>query len=79
MTKRKNDFTMGLETILNNPQTSFLTNPKTFNEIKNQSGMSTATMIKTIGKSAKNNKKASEPTDKEKTEARLQELEAKQK
>ena len=70
---------MGLETILNNPQTSFLKNPKTFNEIKNQSGMPLYTMIKTIGKGAKGNKKAPEPTDKEKSEMRLAEMEAKQK
>ena len=79
MPKRKNDFTMGLETILNNPETSFLKNPKTFNEIKVQSGMPLHTMIKTIGRSAKGNKKAPEPTDKEKSEARLAEMEAKQK
>lgn len=79
MPRRKNDFTMGLETILNNPQTSFLKNPKVFSEIHSQSKMPLTTMIRTIGKSAKGNKKAPEPTDAEKSEARLTQMEAKQK
>jgi hypothetical protein len=78
MPKRKTDFAMGLETILNNPQTSFLTNPKTFSEIHSQSKMPLTSMIKTIGRGAKNNKqKAKEPTDEEKSEARLSKMEAK--
>ena len=80
MPRHKNDFTMGLETILNNPQTSFLKNPKTFNEIHSQSKMPLSSMIRTIGKSAKTtSKKEKEPTDKEKSEARLAEMESKQK
>lgn len=79
MPRRKNDFTMGLETILNNPQTSFLSNPKTFSEIHSQSKMPLASMIKTIGKGAKDNKKKpKEPTDEEKSEARLKAMEIKQ-
>lgn len=71
---------MGLETILNNPQTSFLTNPKTFSEIHAQSKMPLTSMIKTIGKGAKTNKgKPKEPTDEEKSEARLKAMEDKQK
>lgn len=78
MPKRKTDFAMGLETILNNPQTSFLTNPKTFSEIHSQSKMPLTSMIKTIGRGAKNNKgKPKEPTDEEKSEARLAKMEAK--
>lgn len=77
MPKRKTDFAMGLETILNNPQTSFLTNPKTFGEIHSQSKMPLSSMIKTIGKGAKNNKsKSKEPTDEEKSEARLSKMES---
>lgn len=79
MVKVKNDFTVGLETILNNPQTSFLKNPKTFKEIHSQSQMPLAVMIKTIGKSAKENKKAREPTADERSKQRIAELEAKQK
>lgn len=78
MPKRKTDFAMGLETILNNPQTSFLTNPKTFSEIHVQSKMPLTSMIKTIGRGAKDNKKKpKEPTDEEKSEARLSKMEAK--
>lgn len=79
MPRRKNDFTMGLETILNNPNTSFLTQPKVFNEIHSQSKMPLSTMIRTIGRSAKDQKhKKSEPTDEEKSEARLKAMESKQ-
>lgn len=80
MPGRKTDFAIGLETILNNPQTSFLKNPKTFGEIHAQSKMPLASMIKTIGKGTKDNKgKPKEPTDEEKSEARLKMLDAKQK
>ena len=79
MPRRKTDFAMGLETILNNPQTSFLHNPKTFSEIHSQSKMPLASMIKTIGRGAKDNKKKNkEPTDEEKSEARLNKMESKQ-
>lgn len=75
---RKTEYQLGLETILNNPKTSFLHNPATFNEIHSQSGMSYNQMIRFVGKGAKN-KKGKEPTDAEKGEARLKELDAKQK
>lgn len=79
MPRRKTDFAMGLETILNNPQTSFLTQPKVFGEIHAQSKMPLASMIKTIGRGAKDNKKKkNEPTDEEKSEARLKAMEQKQ-
>ena len=69
---RKTDFARGLETILNNPKTSFLKEPKTFNEIQKQSGMSLSAMIKTIGKSAKGAKgERKEPTDDEKIAERM--------
>jgi len=72
---RKNDFTIGLETVLNNPQTSFMKNPKVFHELYNQSGMSMNAMMKHIGKSSKN-KKQKEPTDAEKSAERLDRMEA---
>ena len=78
MPRRKNDFTMGLETILNNPNTSFLTQPKVFSEIHSQSKMPLSTMIRTIGRSAKDQKnKKTEPTDEEKSQTRLSKMEAK--
>lgn len=69
----KTDFVRGLEAVLNNPQTSFLKNPKVFNEIYSQSKMSMNSMMKHIGKSSKKKK---EPTDAEKSEARLDRMEA---
>lgn len=78
MPGRKNDFTMGLETILNNPQTSFLTQPKVFGEIHSQSKMPLSTMIRTIGRTAKEQKnKVKEPTDDDKAQARLSKMESK--
>jgi hypothetical protein len=74
--KRKDEFSAGLETILNNPKTSFITNPKTFREIHSQSGMSMSAMIRHIGKQSK---KMKDPkmTDAERSEARLETLETK--
>lgn len=78
--RRKTDFATGLETILNNPQTSFLKNPKVFNEIHQQSQMPLSQMIRTIGKTSKNQKRQpQEPTDDEKSKARLDQMENKQK
>lgn len=77
---RKNDFALGLETILNNPKTNFLKNPKVFNEIHAQSQMSLSQMIRHVGRTSKKAKnERREPTDAEKSEARLKEMEAKQK
>ena len=72
---RKSDFVLGLETVLNNPQTSFMKNPKVFNELYKQTGMTMNAMMKHIGKGSKN-KKQKEPTDAEKSEARLDRMEA---
>ena len=72
---RKSDFVVGLEAVLNNPKASFMQNPKTFNELYSQSGMSMNAMMKHIGKSSKN-RKQKEPTDAEKSEARLDRMEA---
>lgn len=73
----KTDFQLGMEAVLNNPKTSFMQNPKTFNEIYKQSGMSMSQMMKHIGGQSRKQKKH-EPTDAEKSEARLKEMEASQ-
>ena len=72
---RKSDFQMGMETVLNNPKTSFLHNPKTFREIHKESGMTMAAMFRHIGRGSKGNKKPAEPTDDEKSESRLNKME----
>lgn len=74
--KYKDDFSAGLETILNNPQTSFIKNPKTFKEIHSQSGMPISAMIKHIGRTSKAHKEK-KPTDEERSKERLENLEAK--
>ena len=78
MPRNKTHFQLGMETILNNPQTSFLKNPKVFGEIHQQSKMPLSSMIRTIGKSSKSHKKPAEPTDDEKSKARLDQMESKQ-
>jgi len=72
--KQKSDFVMGLERILNNPNTNFVNNPKVFEEIHKQSGMPLTSMIKHIGKKAKS-KKNEEPTDDQRSKERLSALE----
>jgi len=74
MPLHKDDFRAGLEHILNNPQTSFLTNPKTFKEIHSASGMSYGQMISHIGRGSKKTK-VHKPTDAERSEERLDKLE----
>ena len=76
---RKTDFQLGLETILNNPATSFLKNPVTFNEIHKQSAMPVASMIRQVGKGSRgqNGKARKEPTDEERSKARLETMESK--
>lgn len=69
----KNEYQLGLETILNNPKTSFLKNPGMLDEISKTSGMSMSQMIKSVGKSAKSQKnKTKEPTDQERSTVRLE-------
>ena len=73
-------FNIGLTKILNNPKTSFLTNPRTFHEIHKTSGMTMTGMVSQIGKmemAVRNKKK--QPTDAERSSERLHELEAKSK
>jgi hypothetical protein len=74
MPRVKDDFSAGLETILNNPATSFLKNPKTFKEIHAQSGMSLTSMVRHIGRKSKTQKET-KPTDEERSKARLDNLE----
>jgi len=73
---KKTAYQIGMETILNNPQTSFLTQPRTFNEIYSQSKMSMNAMMKHIGSKVKQKKG---PTDAERSEERLETMEAQQK
>lgn len=70
---------MGMETILNNPKTSFLKEPKVFHEIHAQAQMPLSQMIREIGKGAKKHSKTPEKTDAEKSEERLKEMERKMK
>ena len=71
---RKTDFQLGMEAVLNNPKTSFLQNPKTYNEIQNQSGMSMSAMMKHIGGKSRKQKKG--PTDEERSAERLDTMES---
>lgn len=71
--RRHDEFSAGLETILNNPQASFLKQPKVFKEIHQQSGMSISAMIKHLGRQQKKNKVE---TDEEKSKARIEKMEA---
>jgi hypothetical protein len=75
---RKTAYQLGMEAVLNNPNTSFLTQPRTFNEIYSQSKMSMNAMMKHIGGKVKNQKKK-EPTDAERSKERLDAMEAQQK
>lgn len=74
--KVKSDFNSGLEHILNNPQTNFVTNPSVFNEIYKSSGMSISSMIRHVGKRSKSAKKDEKPSDDERSKERLGALEA---
>jgi len=74
---KKTSYQLGMEAVLNNPNTSFLTQPKTFNEIYSQSKMSMNAMMKHIGGKVKQKKK--EPSDAERSKERLDAMEAQQK
>jgi hypothetical protein len=74
---RKTDFQLGLETILNNPNTSFLRKPEVFREIHTQSAMPLSSMIRQVGKGSRQQKKKTEPSDDERSKARLQAMENK--
>jgi hypothetical protein len=72
----KSEYHRGLERVLNNTKTSFLgNNGAVFGEMHKQSGMGLTTMLRHIGRGSKGGSK--EPTDKERSEARLKEMESK--
>lgn len=75
---RKSDFAKGLETILNDPRTSPFTaeGGKVFKEIMSASELPLTEALKYIGKGKK---KVKGPTDKERSEARVEKLEETQK
>jgi hypothetical protein len=73
--KSKSDFAIGLEHILNNPQTNFVKNPTVFGEIHKASGMSISEMIRHVGKRSKSHKKDEKPSDDERSKERLAALE----
>jgi hypothetical protein len=61
-----------METILNNKESNFLKHPEVFNAIVSESKMPISQIIRHLGKTKK-----VQPSDKEKSEQRLQNLEAK--
>lgn len=75
MPRERNEYILGMEKFLNNPNTSYKTNPHVFDEIKKQTGMSISEMFKHVGRTSKYNTQRKEPTDKEKSEQRLTNLE----
>ena len=75
MPPHKTAYQLGMEAVLNNPQTSFLQNPKTFHELHKQSGMTMAAMMRHIGGKAKKEKQG--PTDAERSKERLDAIESK--
>lgn len=73
MPKHKSDFAKGLETMLNDPRTSPFTadGSKVFKEIITASELPLTEALKYIGKGKK---KAKGPTDKERSEQRVEKL-----
>ena len=78
MPKHKSDFAKGLETMLNDPRTSPFTaeGSKVFKEVISASQLPLTEALKYIGKTKK---KVKGPTDKEKSEQRIEKLEETQK
>ena len=73
--KRKSDFTVGLENILNNPSVSpFHTNPAVFKEMTKASGLSMSDMMRYVGKKTKG--MSQKKMDEKRSESRLEKLEA---
>lgn len=72
--QRKSDFARGLEVIMNDPRTSPFTvdGSKAFKEILSASQMPLTDVLKYVGKGKK---KVKGPTDKERSEARIEKLE----
>ena len=74
MPRERNDYIVGMEKFLNNPNTSYKSNPHIFDEIKSKTGMSISEMFKHVGRNSKY-VKPKEPSDKQKSEERLTNLE----
>ncbi len=74
MPRERNDYIKGMELFLNNPKTSYKANPQVFDELHKKSGMSISEMFKHVGRSSKY-VKPKEPTDAEKSQERLNQLE----
>ena len=72
--QRKGAFHLGMEKIMNDPNSSFLTNPQVFSAVKQSSGMSYTEILRHIGKGGR---KVKGPTDAERSEKRLETLEEK--
>ena len=74
MPRQKSDFAKGLEIIMNDPRTSPFTSEgsKVFKEVISASQMPLSEALKYIGKTKK---KVKGPTDKERSEARIEKLE----
>lgn len=74
MPPERSDYIKGMEIFLNNPKTSYKTNPHVFDELRQKSGMSISEMFKHVGRTSKY-VKPKEPSDEEKSKARLNQLE----
>jgi predicted ArsR family transcriptional regulator len=74
MPRHTDNFTAGLETILNNNDASFMKKPQVFKEITEKANMNVSAMLRHIGKRKKANYR-NEPTDEERGEERLHKLE----
>lgn len=74
MPKHKSDFARGLEVMLNDPRTSPFTaeGSKVFKEVISAADLPLTEALKYIGKGKK---KVKQPTDKEKSEQRIEKLE----
>ena len=72
MPRRKSEFQIGMETIMNNKQANFLNNPDVFNAIQAETKMPISQIIRHLAKN-----KPNVPSDKERSEERLNNLEAK--
>lgn len=77
MPRYKDNFSAGLEHVLNNPKASFLKSPAVLNELQATTKMSMSAMLRHVGKRRKNqHNEPKKPNDSEKSEERLQKLEA---
>lgn len=71
----KGNFTLGLEAMLNRKETSPIHNAAVVRELHSKSGMTMRQMVEHIGKGTRESKKQNKgPTDNERIEARLEQL-----